>query len=124
MRRKSAMLASLGLIALTGCAGPAPIAHYQRFVLVPDTTKIGDHIPPGGLALDTKTGQLCYTVGGPYTSGFPAIDMCTVLYQLTRTKRDEAKSPMWSPNLKAQRGCRGWRGLGFEVRFGTHQFVR
>jgi|HubBroStandDraft_3_1064219.scaffolds.fasta_scaffold913105_1 hypothetical protein len=84
MRRKGVLLSSLGLIALTGCASHAshgPIAQYQRFVLVPDTSKIGDHIPPGGLALDTKTGQLCYTVGGPYTSGFPAIDMCTVLYR-------------------------------------------
>jgi hypothetical protein len=81
MRRKSVVLSALGLIALTGCANSAPIAQYQRFVIVPDTTKIGDHIPPGALALDTKTGQLCYTVGGPYTSGFPAIDMCTVLYR-------------------------------------------
>jgi hypothetical protein len=82
MRRKSIILFSLGLVALTGCATNPPIAQYQRFVLVPDTTKIGEHIPPGALALDTKTGQLCYTVGGPYTSGFPAIDMCTDLYRL------------------------------------------
>jgi hypothetical protein len=81
MKRKSVILSSLGLLVLTGCAKPAPI-QYQRFVIVPDTTKIGEHIPPGALALDTKTGQLCYTVGGPYTTGFPAIDMCTALYRL------------------------------------------
>lgn len=81
--RARTMIPLLGLIVMsTGCASNKPIAQYQRFVLVPDTTKIGDHIPPGGLALDTKTGQLCYTVGGPYTSGFPAIDMCVDLYRL------------------------------------------
>lgn len=83
MRAISICFFSLGLIAMSaGCATDAPIPQYQRFVLVPDTTKIGDHIPPGALALDTKTGQLCYTVGGPYTSGLPAMDMCTELYRL------------------------------------------
>jgi hypothetical protein len=85
MKRLVVVLCFASLI-LTGCEQSAPIVPYQRFVLVPDTSKIGDHIPPGGLALDTMTGQLCYTVGGPYTSGFPAIDMCTALYRLYPNK--------------------------------------
>jgi hypothetical protein len=47
MRASTICFFSLGLIAMSsGCASDAPIPQYQRFVLVPDTTKIGDHIPP------------------------------------------------------------------------------
>jgi hypothetical protein len=42
---------------------------------VPNPSEIQKDIPAG--ALDAKTGQLCYMVGGNFTSGFPAIDMCT-----------------------------------------------
>lgn len=52
---------------------------YQRFILVPHPQAIKPSIPDGALALDTKSGQLCYTVGGSYTEGFPAIDMCVTL---------------------------------------------
>jgi hypothetical protein len=64
------------MIVLVGCNKPTP---YQRFVLVPNPTGIQAAIPAGALALDTKTGQVCYTIGGPYTSGSPSIDMCYVL---------------------------------------------
>ena len=64
------------LLLILGCETPKPAAPYQRFILVPHPSVINADIPDGGLALDTKTGQLCYTVGGAYTSGFPAMDMC------------------------------------------------
>ena len=53
--------------------------HYQRFVLVPNTSEISKAIPSGALALDTKSGHLCYTVPGSFTSGFPSIHMCEAL---------------------------------------------
>ena len=66
------------LLCLVGCSRPE--AHqepqYQRFVLVPNPSGINKDIPAGALALDTKTGLLCYTVGGSYTSELPAMDMC------------------------------------------------
>jgi hypothetical protein len=66
---------------VAGCTNPAPSVQYQRFVLVPDPTHIGKNIPPGALALDTKTGQLCYTVGGSFTDDLPKMDMCYEIYK-------------------------------------------
>jgi hypothetical protein len=69
---------------LVGCGGKAlKSPEYQRFVLVPDPSQIKKDIPDGALALDTKTGQLCYTVGGFFvTNGTPRMDMCTEVYRL------------------------------------------
>jgi hypothetical protein len=70
-------------ILLTGCAHSLDDSRtgYQRFVLVPNPSEISKDIPAGALALDTKTGQLCYTVGGSFTSGSPAMDMCSTTYK-------------------------------------------
>jgi hypothetical protein len=73
---------TLGLapvLVLTGCSATSSSTRYQRFVLVPDPSQISKDIPAGALALDTKTGQLCYTVGGSFTSESPSIEMCTAL---------------------------------------------
>jgi hypothetical protein len=72
------VLCMLALL-LMGCGRPAPHheTQYQRFVLVPDPSQINKDIPAGALALDTKTGIVCYTVGGQYTSEYPSIEMCS-----------------------------------------------
>ena len=67
------------VLILTGCSAASSSTEYQRFVLVPNPSEISKDIPAGTLALDTKTGQLCYTVGGSFTTGSPSIAMCTVL---------------------------------------------
>jgi len=69
---------------MIGCGNETPKSQgYQRFVLVPDPAQIKKDIPSGALALDTKTGQLCYTVGGFFaTNGTPRMDMCTEVYRL------------------------------------------
>jgi hypothetical protein len=77
------MLAAVLALSLTGCQRPNRHAgQYQRFILVPNPSEINKNIPAGALALDTKTGQLCYTVGGNFTSQFPAIDMCTKVLEV------------------------------------------
>ena len=83
MRALKLMPAILLMAVLTGCHSSAhpPGGSYQRFVLVPNPSEIRKDIPVGALALDTKTGQLCYTVGGPFTSEVPALDMCATLYE-------------------------------------------
>jgi hypothetical protein len=48
-------------------------------VLVADPSRISKDIPAGALALDTTTGQLCYTVQGAFTAGSPSIGMCSAL---------------------------------------------
>ena len=73
------LIALASLLLLTGCLASASSADQQRFVLVPDPSGISKDIPPGALALDTQTGQLCYTVGGSWTSGLPTIDLCSKL---------------------------------------------
>jgi len=73
--------AALLMLMLVGCNAKHPQSGYQRFVLVPNPSEIRDDIPSGALALDTKTGQLCYTVGGHFTNELPAIDMCAQLYE-------------------------------------------
>lgn len=65
-----------GLLLLAGCN--ATKIDSQRFTLVNDTTGISDKIPSGALALDTKTGQLCYTLKGDFTSSYP-LPMCSKL---------------------------------------------
>jgi hypothetical protein len=45
---------------------------------VNDPAGISDKIPNGALALDTRTGQLCYTISGNFT-GSPALPMCSDL---------------------------------------------
>ena len=83
MRTLKLILANLVRAVLAGCHS-TPHPHggsYQRFVLVPNPPEIRKDIPAGALALDTKTGQLCYTVGGPFTSEVPALDMCATLYE-------------------------------------------
>lgn len=74
-------LASFAMFAIIGCSDiPKPPEHpYQRFVLVPNAGQVKQGAPDGALALDTQTGQLCYTVGGPFTEGFPAMEMCANL---------------------------------------------
>jgi hypothetical protein len=67
------------LMVLTGCLASAADNEGQRFVLVADPSGISKDIPAGALALDTKTGQLCYTVQGAFTSGSPGIGMCSAL---------------------------------------------
>ena len=63
------------MLLLTGCA--SPVTHqYQRFVLVPDPTKINAEIPPGALALDTQTGNVCFTMGGSFAKSEPGIESC------------------------------------------------
>jgi hypothetical protein len=67
------------VLVLSGCSAASSSTRYQRFELVPNPSGISKDIPAGALALDTKTGELCYTVDGAYTSGSPAIEMCTAL---------------------------------------------
>ena len=73
-------LLALGMVlVLTGCLASSSEVDGQRFVLVADPSGISKDIPAGALAMDTKTGQLCYTVAGAYTSGTPGIGMCSAL---------------------------------------------
>jgi len=72
------LIALACVLLLSGCSASEADIKSQRFVLVPDPG-ISKDIPPGALALDTQTGQLCYTVSGPWTSGSPAIDLCSKL---------------------------------------------
>lgn len=67
------------LVVLTGCSAASADNQGQRFVLVADPSGISKDIPAGALALDTQTGQLCYTVQGAFTAGSPGIGMCTAL---------------------------------------------
>ncbi|HTF70962.1 MAG TPA: hypothetical protein VK638_50670, partial [Edaphobacter sp.] len=76
------MLAMMAILLLAGCqAKPGSTLVSQRFVLIPNPSNVNKNIPEGALALDTKTGQLCYTVGGPFTSESPAMDLCADLFQ-------------------------------------------
>ena len=73
---------ALGLalvVVLMGCSASSSEVHGQRFVLVQDPSGISKDIPAGALALDTQTGQLCYTVQGTFTAGSPSIGMCSAL---------------------------------------------
>jgi len=79
------LLALASLLLLTGCLASEADIKSQRFVLVPDPSGIAKDIPAGALALDTNTGQLCYTASGSWTSGSPAIDLCSKLL------KDQAK---------------------------------
>ncbi len=65
------------LLPLAGCSATSVITG-QRFVLVNDPSGISDKIPVGTLAMDTRTGQLCYTISGN-AAGAPALPMCTDL---------------------------------------------
>ena len=67
------------VVLLTGCLASSADNQGQRFVLVADPSGISKDIPAGALALDTKTGQLCYTVQGAFTAGAPSIGMCSAL---------------------------------------------
>jgi len=74
------------LVVLTGCSASSADNEGQRFVLVADPSGISKDIPAGALALDTKTGQLCYTVQGAFTSGSPSIAMCSGLVKKSSGK--------------------------------------
>ena len=67
------------VVLLTGCLASSADNQGQRFVLVADPSGISKDIPAGALALDTTTGQLCYTVQGGFTAGAPSIGMCSAL---------------------------------------------
>ena len=74
------------VLVLTGCAASSADNQGQRFVLVADPSGISKDIPAGALALDTKTGQLCYTVQGTFTSGSQGIGMCSALVKKSSGK--------------------------------------
>ncbi len=74
------------VLVLTGCAASSADNQGQRFVLVADPSGISKDIPAGALALDTQTGQLCYTVQGTFTSGSPNIGMCSALVKKSSGK--------------------------------------
>ncbi len=65
------------LLPMAGCSATSVIAS-QRFVLVNDPTGISDKIPSSALALDTRTGQLCYTLPGDFTNSRP-LPLCSDL---------------------------------------------
>ena len=67
------------VVLLTGCLASSADNQGQRFVLVADPSGISKDIPAGALAMDTETGQLCYTVQGTFTAGAPSIGMCSAL---------------------------------------------
>jgi hypothetical protein len=67
------------VVLLTGCLASSADNHSPRFVLVADPSGISKDIPAGALAMDTETGQLCYTVQGGFTAGAPSIGMCSAL---------------------------------------------
>ncbi len=80
---------ALGLVfvvVLAGCSASSADNQGQRFVLVADPSGISKDIPAGALALDTQTGQLCYTVQGPFTSGTMGIGMCSSLVKKSSGK--------------------------------------
>ena len=74
------------LVVLTGCLASSADNHSPRFVLVADPSGISKDIPAGALARDTTTGQRCYTVQGAFTSGSPAIGMCSALVKKSTGK--------------------------------------
>jgi hypothetical protein len=73
------LVLSASLLLLTGCMGSDASVSAQRFVLVPDPAGINKDIPSGALALDTKTGQLCFTVSTAFEASAPSIKSCTKL---------------------------------------------
>jgi hypothetical protein len=80
MEKIPLLVAFAALLLCSGCSKPlARGARFQRFVLLEHPSQIKKDIPDGALALDTQTGQLCYTVGGDFTSGYPAMDMCAIV---------------------------------------------
>jgi hypothetical protein len=81
MKPKAVSFVIVLVTVLTGCGPRRRAQPTQRFVIIPNPSQINKDIPAGALALDTKTGQLCYTVGGDFTSEFPRMDMCTRLYE-------------------------------------------
>jgi hypothetical protein len=70
---------SVTLLFLTGCIGSNSSTSGQRFVLLPDTSGIAQNIPAGALALDTRTGQVCFTTSGSFTAAAPQIMPCKSL---------------------------------------------
>ncbi len=80
------MIALGFVLVLTGCLASSADNEGQRFVLVADPSGISKDIPAGALALDTKTGQLCYTVQGAFTAGSQGIGMCSALVKKSSGK--------------------------------------
>jgi hypothetical protein len=74
-----AAASSVVLVLLTGCIGSNSHVEEQRFVLLQDTSGISNDIPAGTLALDTRTGQLCFTTTGNFTAAAPQIVTCKSL---------------------------------------------
>jgi uncharacterized protein YcfL len=77
---RSLMLCA-SLLLLTGCMGSEAYVTSQHFTLVPDTSGISKDIPAGALALDTRSGQLCFTLAGSFQAAAPAIPSCESLAQ-------------------------------------------
>ncbi len=67
------------LLLLTGCSASEAYVTSQHFTLVPDTTGISKDLPAGSLALDTRTGQLCFTLTGAFQASAPEIPTCASL---------------------------------------------
>jgi hypothetical protein len=85
MMRSLVLCASL--LLLTGCMGSEAYVTSQHFTLVPDTTGIGKDIPAGALALDTRSGQLCFTLTGAFQAAAPALPTCESLAQKETSDR-------------------------------------
>jgi hypothetical protein len=80
LRMMRTLLLSASLLVLTGCAGNNVHTYSQRFTLLPDTTGIAKGVPAGALALDTRTGQLCFTTTGDFQTSAPSIPTCLSLH--------------------------------------------
>ena len=51
----------------------------QRFVLVANASQIRPDIPADAVAMDTKTGELCWTMRGAFTMGDINMELCEIL---------------------------------------------
>jgi hypothetical protein len=77
----------LACLALAACnyvgQNNPPRPHYQRFVPVPREETSAGMPRSAAFALDTKTGQLCWTYKGISSEGnaqIPGLPDCTTLY--------------------------------------------
>jgi hypothetical protein len=83
-----AFILSASVLLVTGCMGSDASVSAQRFILVPDPAGINKDLPAGALALDTKTGQLCFTVDAAFQASSPSIKPCA---KLSDDSRDSKK---------------------------------
>jgi hypothetical protein len=83
------ILGLVGLMVLVGCSASSSEVHTGRFVLVPEPAGLSkDTIPAGAVALDTQTGQLCFTVQGSFVANTPGIGMCSELAKKKPTGKE------------------------------------